>query len=149
MNNHKEFINGYCQLYEQHFGGPYLFCGGKDGAAVKRLLSSHVPISEALNILKDSFTRTGYPWDRTVTIAGFVSVWPVLVAERAKRANPNIKRPVTRWELQRQIEMVKEQISSHPHNPESIHEDRSAVTDISLEQWRRKLDDLKRQYAAL
>lgn len=149
MSQHKEFIAAYAQMYEQHFGGPYLFQGGKDGSAVKRLMANHVPISEAMAILKDSFTRTGYPWDRTVTIAGFVSVWPVLVAERAKRANPNIKKPVTRWDLQRQIEYVKEQISHHPHNPESIYEDRNAVTDVSLEQWRKKLEELKKQYAAL
>lgn len=149
MSAHTEFIEGYCKLYQQHFGGPYLFNGGKDGSAVKRLMANHIPVNEALAILKDSFTRAGYPWDNTSTIAGFVSVWPILVAERAKRSNPNIKKPLTRWELQRQIELVKEQIANHPHNPESIKEDREATVEVPLEAWRKKLEELKLAYAKL
>lgn len=149
MNPHTEFIHQYCKLYEQHFGGPYLFNGGKDASAVKRFLAAGIQIEDAMKMLQDSFTRSGYPYDNTCTIAGFVSAWPRLLAERAKRNNPTVKRPLTRWDLQRQIELVKEQINQHPHNPESIHEDRSALVDTPLETWRRKLEELKLAYAKL
>lgn len=152
MNDHSDFIASYCNLYEQYFGVPYMFNGGKDGSAVKRLLATRVDMDRILTILTSAFTQTGYPYDAACTIAGFVSVWPVLVAKEAKRnlLSPTIKRPLlSRWDLQRQIDLVKEQIARHPHNPESVHEDRNEVVEVPLETWRRKLNELKQAYALL
>lgn len=149
MSTHTDFIHSYCKLYEQHFGGPYLFQGGKDAAAVKRFTAAGINLDDAMKILQDSFTRSGYPYDNTCTIAGFISAWPRLLADRAKKNNSATKQSLTRWDLQRQIEYVKEAISSHVHNPESIHENRDAIAEVSLPELRRKLDELKLAYARL
>lgn len=152
MSDHSEFIASYCDLYEQYFGVPYLFSGAKDGAAVKRLLATGVELEKILTTLTAAFTQTGYPYDAACTIAGFVSVWPVLVAKEAKRQllSPTVKRPaLSRWDLQRQMDLVKEQIAKHPHNGESVHEDQNEIVDVPLEVWRQKLDELKKAYALL
>jgi len=39
--DHKEFVKFYCDEYEKRFGVKYGFDGGKDGAIIKRLLSTH------------------------------------------------------------------------------------------------------------
>lgn len=141
----QEFIEGYCKLYELHFGGPYLFNGGKDGKAVKRFLDYGFPVAEALEILADSFTRTGYPYDGTATIAGFVSMWPHLLARRAKQS---IKQ-VSRFDLRQQIDTVKLEISRHPHNHESIRHNPAATVDTPLPKLKQKLSQLENQLSML
>jgi hypothetical protein len=140
----QEFIDGYCKLYEQHFGGPYLFNGGKDGSAVKRFLAYGYPVNQALDILSDAFTRTGYPYDGAVTMAGFVAMWPRLLAENAKRTR-QITRPLSRFELRQQIDIIRIRISQHPHNPESVRHDPSQEAEIPLKELKRKLTTLEDQ----
>jgi len=151
MSDHSDFIAGYCELYEQYFGSPYLFGGAKDGTAAKRLLASGVEVEEALNLVRAAFTQNGYPYDNAATLAGFVAAWPLLIAKESKRLqrSPTFSKPVSRWELQRQIEYVKEQIAAHPHNLESVHENTNMIVAVPLDTWRQKLAQLKQQYALL
>lgn len=151
MSNHSDFIASYCELYEQYFGTPYMVSGAKDGAAVKRLLATGVELEKVIAVLGSAFTQSGYPYDNACTIAGFVSVWPILAAREAKRHMmcPVVKQPLTRWELQQQINLIKQEIIWHPHNSDSVREDQSAVVDVPLQQWRDKLRELQRQYALL
>lgn len=149
ISDRQEFIDGYCRLYQLHFGGPYLFNGGKDGSAVKRFLDYGFPVAEALEILADSFTRTGYPYDGTVTIAGFVCQWPRLLAERAKRSKPTVTKPLSRYEIRQQIDIIKLRLASHPHNPDSIRYEKNAKVETSYESLKQKLTNLENQLIML
>lgn len=141
----EEFIAGYCTLYEQHFKGPYMFNGGKDGSAVKRFLDYGYPVADALDILSDSFTRTGYPYDATVTIAGFVSMWPRLLAEKAKRERQPASKPLSRFEIRQRIDIIKLRLAQHPHNPDSVRYDLSEKAETSYETLKRMLTSLENQ----
>lgn len=140
-NPHTEFIEGYCKLYEQHFGGKYLFSGAKDSAAAKRLLKSGVPIAEALRVVGDAFTRTGYPWDSATTIASLVSNWARLLAAGKKQAKPS------RHILVRQIEALESEIAQHPANHEyvgALKNPTQAQYD-QLDGMKKQLREIKRQ----
>lgn len=148
-SDRQEFIDGYCSLYESHFGGPYLFNGAKDGLAVKRFLDYGFPVPKALEILADSFTRTGYPYDGATTIAGFVSQWPRLLAEKAKRDKPSPPKPMSRFEIRQHIDIIKLRISSHPHNSESVRHDPNAEVDHSMEFLKKKQIELENKLLSL
>lgn len=146
---HSRFIEGYCELYRQHFKEPYIFAGGKDGTAVKRLLGTGVEVDRALQVARQSFARNGYPWDMASSIAGLVSAWSIIVAALAKRPEPYKPRPVSRFEIRQQLDMVKIHIAKHPHNEESIFHNPDATVDVPLPELRKKLGVLERQLVML
>lgn len=149
ISDREQFISEYCRLYELHFGGRYLFNGGKDGSAVKRFLDYGFPVEEAMEILADAFTRTGYPFDGCTTIAGFVSNWPRLLAERAKKQKLTRARPLSRFEIRQMIDIIKLRISNHPHNPDSIRYDRNTLADMDYEDLKKKLRRLEDQLISI
>lgn len=142
----QEFIDGYCKLFELHFGSRYMFQGAKDGTAVKRFLAYGFPVKEALEVVQDSFTRTGFPYDGTATIAGFVSMWPHLIAARAKREKP---KQLTKFELRQKMDIIKMVMARHPHNPASIRYDLSAKPDQDYNDLRKQLTDIENQLVRL
>jgi hypothetical protein len=142
----QEFIDGYCRLYQLHFGGPYMFQGGKDGTAVKRFLAYGFPVKEALDVLQDAFTRTGFPYDGTATIAGFVSMWPHLIAARAKREKP---KPVSKFELRQKMDIIKMMIARHTHNPSSVRYDITAKPEHDYDDLRKQLAEIENKLISL
>jgi hypothetical protein len=140
ISDRQEFIDGYCRLYELHFGGPYMFQGGKDGSAVKRFLDYGYPVKDALEILADSFTRTGFPYDGTTTIASFISMWPHLIAAKAKREKP---RALSKFELRQKMDIIKMMLARHPHNPSSIRYDPSAKVEHGYDDLRKQLTEIE------
>lgn len=142
----QEFIDGYCRLYELHFGGKYMFQGAKDGNAIKRFLDYGYPVNEALEILQDSFTRTGFPYDGTTTIASFVSMWPHLLAAKAKRDKPRV---LNKFELRQKMDIVKMMIARHPHNPSSVYYDPNIKPEQDYKVLLRTLSDIQNQLVDL
>lgn len=145
-SDHTKFIEGYCALYRQHFKEPYIFAGAKDGTAVKRLLAAKVPVDKALAVARESFSRSGYPWDMASSIAGLVSSWSIIVAALAKRPEPfKPSLGPSKFEIRQQIDITKMMIMKHPHNEESIFHNPEAQADIPLAELRQKLSELERK----
>jgi hypothetical protein len=145
-SDRQEFIDGYCKLFELHFGSRYMFQGAKDGNAVKRFLAYGFPVKEALEVVQDSFTRTGFPYDGTTTIASFVSMWPHLIAARAKRERP---KPLSKFELRQKMDLIKMMLARHPHNPSSVRYDMFAKPEQDYNTLRKQLADIENQLVGL
>jgi hypothetical protein len=81
------FTKVFCDAFQERFGSKYVYCGGKDGAAMKRFLAAapDITVEEWERVLKsmwngkDEFMRT-----RIVTIAAFISMWNRAVAQSPK-----------------------------------------------------------------
>lgn len=146
-SDHTRFVEGYCALYREHFREPYVFAGAKDGTAVKRLLGAKVEVDKALGVASESFKRSGYPWDMASSISSFVGAWSIIVAALAKNPHnePFKTKPMSRYEIRQQMDIVKIMISRHPHNEESIYHNPQEACDTPLPDLRRKLAGLEKQ----
>lgn len=146
-SDHTKFVEGYCALYREFFKEPYVFHGAKDGAAIKRLLGAGVAVEKALSVAGESFRRSGYPWDMASSISSFVSAWSIIVAALAKNPNnePFKTKPLSRYEIRQQMDIVKIMIAKHPHNEESIYHSPQEACDTPLPELRRKLAGLEKQ----
>lgn len=144
-SDHSKFIEGYCNLYRQHFKEPYIFAGGKDGTAVKRLLGAGVSVDRAIDVAGQAFARSGYPWDMASSIAGFVGAWSIIVAALAKRPEPYKQAGPSKFDLRQQADAIKMMIARHPQNEESIYHDPSNPGEIPLHELRSRLNQLTKQ----
>lgn len=142
-SDHSRLVEGYCALYREYFKEPYIFSGGKDGIAVKRLLSAGVTVDRALTVARESFSRSGYPWDNASSMAGLVSSWSVIVAALAKIKS--IPKVVNKFEVRQQLDAVKALIAKHPHNEESVYHNPLARAELNLVELRTKLHELQQQ----
>jgi len=94
----KGFIDCWCSKFETRFGYGYQFAGGRDGAAVKRLLKGSSPIAELLDVAEKAWSQTDQKthWNcvtQAVTIAGFESALMKIRTElsrtQTRGAKPN------------------------------------------------------------
>ena len=71
---HNKFIVLWHEAYLNHFGIKYVMSGGKDGSAIKRLLSaSGLSAEELMDGAKAAWGRASWPCRQAVTICGFAS----------------------------------------------------------------------------
>jgi hypothetical protein len=86
--SHTEFIRLWSELYQQQFGRAYSFCGGKDGAAVKRLLNSTGKTPEELVAAATrAWGRAEFNCEKAVSIAGFAGRYNEIMAELEPNEN--------------------------------------------------------------
>lgn len=72
--NHNGFIKAWADAYQAAFGVAYLFAGGKDASAVKRLLASGLSGSDLLALAQAAWKKPGaFNCKQAVSIAGFAS----------------------------------------------------------------------------
>lgn len=86
MNTHKELIDRWCVAYQERFKSPYVFQGGKDGTAVKKLLASGIDVDSAISNAKRAWDLPILPkfWNcntQASTLAGFVGAYSKIVVE--------------------------------------------------------------------
>ena len=86
MNTHKELIDRWCAAYQERFKSPYVFQGGKDGVAVKKLLASGIDVDSAIANAKRAWDLPRFPkfWNcntQASTLAGFVGAYSKIVVE--------------------------------------------------------------------
>jgi hypothetical protein len=75
-SEHKAFIDGWCQNFRAAHGFDYVFSGGRDGKAVKSLLSLGILRIDLLEIAKSAWSRSkedSRAWNcaKAATISGF------------------------------------------------------------------------------
>ena len=144
---HTGFIHHYCAAYEAAFACKYFFNGGKDAAAAKRFLEAGLEPGLVIQVLEYAFSQNGYPWDAANSIATFVSGWSRIYAEYVKRHRALPPKPVSRWAFTQQIQALECAIMDHPHNHESTKFDREAKPDVSLDDLKVKLCQVRKQLA--
>lgn len=89
MNTHKELIEQWCLAYQARFGSPYVFQGGKDGIAVKKLLATGIDAESAIKNAKLAWDmpESAKFWacnNQASTVAGFVGAYNKIVVELSK-----------------------------------------------------------------
>jgi len=86
-SEHTLFVKAWGDAYEETFGDPYIFAGGKDGSAVKRLLKTGVPPDELLAIARAAWSHNQlFNCKQAASIAGFAGRLNDIRAElRAKK----------------------------------------------------------------
>lgn len=97
-SEHTAFVKAWADAYEEVFGDPYIFAGGKDGSAVKRLLKTGVPVPELLAIARAAWGRNQlFNCKQAASIAGFAGRLNDIRAELrgGKKATPS---KVDGWE---------------------------------------------------
>lgn len=85
---HALFVDELVKVYEQVHGAKYLFAGGKDGMALKRLLT--IATREEILAVWAKGLTTDKEFDRVHNLAELAGKWTRLVAKPAQ--NPNVYR---------------------------------------------------------
>lgn len=69
---HAAFISGWTEAFAETFGDDYIFAGGKDGSAVKRLLKTGVPTADLLALARGAWGNLKlFNCKQAASIAGF------------------------------------------------------------------------------
>jgi len=88
-SEHQKFIDFWCRAFQDRFGLPYAFAGGKDGMAVKSLLSMKIHPNQLIEIARRAWAKTDgrLYWaccNQSQTLAGFNGALNKINAELAK-----------------------------------------------------------------
>jgi len=115
---HKPFIDLWTKLFLEDFNTPYLFQAGKDGSAVKKLLSTlpDVPIDTIMNYARFGRLSLGnFSAQKCRTISGFVSILnEIRVDYRNGVQKPDNISPTTQLiSLERQLREMKDKRDTH------------------------------------
>jgi hypothetical protein len=95
---HAVFVKAWADAYLEAFGDPYIFSGGKDGAAVKRLLNSGMTPDDLLAIARQAWTHgKQFNCKQAASIAGFASRLNDIRAE-LRGQQPRKDSPLAGWE---------------------------------------------------
>jgi hypothetical protein len=92
-NGHTEFIRLWTECYPKHFNRQYVFVGGKDGSAVKRLLkTTGLAPDELIDVAERAWDNGGFNCNQSASISGFSSRYNQIMQElepHKKKSNPN------------------------------------------------------------
>jgi hypothetical protein len=96
MTPHQQLIDLWCRAFQERFGSPYVFQGGKDGMAAKKLLASGIDPQSAINNARLAWDVPTLPkfWNcntQASTLAGFVGAYTKIVVELSK-VHPRLER---------------------------------------------------------
>lgn len=96
---HREFIELWTESFEMQFGRKYVFQGGKDGQALKRLIAAaKMSAGELMRVATLAWVQKGklfWNCEKAVTICDFCSRFNQIVAElsRFSKTIPQIQKP--------------------------------------------------------
>lgn len=117
---HHEFINRWAVEFKAFFGFDYLFAGGRDGNAVKRLIALGVPVETMLDLAKYAWSKVDrFPFKNSATISGFAFAFNDIRVQHRRATQPEPEKPsIPPW---KRLEILKRKKASHPCNPASIN----------------------------
>lgn len=116
---HKAFIETWCQMYEQAFGDKYVFHGGRDGAAVKRLLETGMEPDKLVSLAVKAWGRASFNCKQSTSITGFASRINEIRHEfrmLSKGIDPEKSFAVQREETEAAIGNLKSRMRGKPRN---------------------------------
>lgn len=109
---HGAFIEGWCQNYKATFGVDYKVCGGRDGKAVKELLSMGIARLDLLEIAKSAWGIASFNCGQAKTIHGFRQYFnPIHVeVKNGIKAQPPKPKPesIVEADHRRMLERIRE-----------------------------------------
>jgi len=90
---HRDFVQGWGERYQKKFGRAYVFQGGKDASAVKRLLKATGKSADLLLAeVERAWGSAGFNCKQAVSISGFVSRYNEIQAELVSPLPPGVRR---------------------------------------------------------
>lgn len=88
-NPFKELTDGWMAIYQRKFDGKYVFDGGRDGKAVKKLLETGLTVPRLLEMAEKAWDLSDkFLAGHSTTIHGFMNYFNQIQAQLSKTSVP-------------------------------------------------------------